>query len=70
MLESLLRPSHLLLLAIAALLLFGPSKLPELGRGFGTMLREFRRSIRGDAAGDKLPETGAVIEDTVQEKKV
>jgi sec-independent protein translocase protein TatA len=71
MLENLLRPSHLLLLAIAALLLFGPSKLPELGRSFGTMLREFKRSIRGgDAGGDKLPENSPIIEDTVQEKKL
>ncbi|WP_138494688.1 twin-arginine translocase TatA/TatE family subunit [Paenibacillus pinistramenti] len=69
MLENLLRPSHLLLLAIAALLLFGPSKLPELGRSFGTMLREFKRSVRGDSAGDKQPETGPLIEETAQEKK-
>ncbi|MEC0135572.1 twin-arginine translocase TatA/TatE family subunit [Paenibacillus macerans] len=48
MLENLLRPSHLLLLVIAALLLFGPSKLPELGRSFGTMLKEFKRGARGD----------------------
>ncbi|GAA0136656.1 hypothetical protein YSY43_34970 [Paenibacillus sp. YSY-4.3] len=48
MLENLLRPTHLLLLVIAALLLFGPSKLPELGRSFGTMLREFKKGARGD----------------------
>ena len=63
MLENLLRPSHLLLLAVAALLLFGPSKLPELGRSFGTMLREFKRTVRGDVTGDKLPEAGTTQED-------
>lgn len=63
MLENLLRPSHLLLLAIAALLLFGPSKLPELGRSFGSMLREFRRTIRGDVDESKLPESVPAKED-------
>ncbi|AZS14074.1 twin-arginine translocase TatA/TatE family subunit [Paenibacillus motobuensis] len=58
MIENLLRPSHLLLLVIAALLLFGPSKLPELGRSFGTMLKEFRKGARGD-----------FIEETPQEVK-
>jgi len=35
--------SGLILLVIVALLLFGPSKLPELGRAFGRTLREFRK---------------------------
>ncbi|GIO28898.1 MULTISPECIES: twin-arginine translocase TatA/TatE family subunit [Paenibacillus] len=34
----------LLLLVLLALLLFGPSKLPQLGRAVGTTLREFRNS--------------------------
>ncbi|MDR9855522.1 twin-arginine translocase TatA/TatE family subunit [Paenibacillus sp. VCA1] len=34
----------LLLLVLLALLLFGPSKLPQLGRAVGTTLREFRSS--------------------------
>jgi len=36
----------LILLIIVALLLFGPSKLPELGRAFGRTLREFRMGAR------------------------
>lgn len=56
MLENLLRPSHLLLLVIAALLLFGPSKLPELGRSFGTMLKEFKRGARGDVVEEEKPQ--------------
>jgi len=31
-----------ILLVILALLLFGPNKLPELGRAFGRTLREFK----------------------------
>ncbi|WP_336789380.1 twin-arginine translocase TatA/TatE family subunit [Paenibacillus sp. MMO-177] len=35
-----------ILLAIVALLLFGPNKLPELGRAFGRTLREFKAGAR------------------------
>jgi sec-independent protein translocase protein TatA len=34
----------LILIIILALILFGPSKLPELGRAFGTTLKEFKKS--------------------------
>jgi sec-independent protein translocase protein TatA len=37
-----LSPWHIILVAAVALLLFGPNKLPELGRGFGKMFREFK----------------------------
>ncbi|MBT2761490.1 twin-arginine translocase TatA/TatE family subunit [Paenibacillus sp. ISL-20] len=36
----------LLLLLLLALLLFGPSKLPQLGRAVGMTLHEFRSSAR------------------------
>lgn len=36
----------LILLVTLALIIFGPSKLPELGRAFGTTLREFKKSTR------------------------
>ena len=39
---------ELLLLGLVALLLFGPKRLPEMGRGLGKGLREFKDSISGD----------------------
>ncbi|GIO58845.1 twin-arginine translocase TatA/TatE family subunit [Paenibacillus cineris] len=36
----------LLLLLLLVLLLFGPSKLPQLGKAVGTTLHEFRSSAR------------------------
>ena len=46
MLEGLLQPTHLLLILGAALLLFGPKKLPELGKGLGDGIRNFRDSMK------------------------
>lgn len=35
-----------ILIVLVALLLFGPSKLPELGRAFGRTLREFKNGAK------------------------
>ena len=40
------QPTHLILIAIAALILFGPHQLPEWGRGLGRAITEFKRSVR------------------------
>lgn len=37
----------LILIIMLALIIFGPSKLPEIGRAFGSTLREFRQSTKG-----------------------
>ncbi|MDF9839630.1 sec-independent protein translocase protein TatA [Paenibacillus sp. PastF-1] len=37
----------MILLVILGLLLFGPSKLPQLGRAIGTTLSEFKRGAKG-----------------------
>lgn len=36
----------LILILVLALIVFGPSKLPELGRAIGTTLKEFKKSTR------------------------
>lgn len=42
---SLLTPTHLILLLLVALLLFGAKRLPEIGRSLGTGMREFKDSV-------------------------
>ncbi|QHW31069.1 twin-arginine translocase TatA/TatE family subunit [Paenibacillus rhizovicinus] len=36
-----------ILIAIVALLLFGPKKLPELGHAFGRTIKEFKSGVNG-----------------------
>lgn len=45
MFEGLFQPTHLLLIAGIALLIFGPKKLPELGKGLGDGIRGFKSAL-------------------------
>jgi sec-independent protein translocase protein TatA len=44
---ELLTPSHLMVVAVLAFVLFGGNKLPELGKGLGEGLRGFKYGIKG-----------------------
>jgi sec-independent protein translocase protein TatA len=46
MIDGLLQPTHLLLILVVALFIFGPKKLPELGQGLGKGIRGFREAMR------------------------
>jgi sec-independent protein translocase protein TatA len=46
MFEGLFQPMHLLIIAGIALLVFGPKKLPELGKGLGESIRGFKAAIK------------------------
>jgi sec-independent protein translocase protein TatA len=48
MLEGLFQPMHLLVIFGIALLVFGPKKLPELGKGIGEGIRGFKAAMRPD----------------------
>ena len=43
----------LILILVIALIIFGPSKLPELGRAVGSTLKEFKKSTRDLVADDE-----------------
>ncbi len=45
MFEGLLQPMHLLVIFGIALLVFGPKKLPELGKGLGEGIRGFKGAM-------------------------
>jgi sec-independent protein translocase protein TatA len=46
MLEGIFQPTHLLLIFGIALLVFGPKKLPELGKGIGAGIRALKDGIK------------------------
>ena len=48
MFEGLFQPTHLLVIFGIALLVFGPKKLPELGKGIGDGIRGFRSAIKAE----------------------
>ena len=55
MVVGLENPSHIAILVVVLLLVFGAKRLPEIGRSLGSGMREFKDSISG-GSGDR-PET-------------
>lgn len=53
--EGLLQPTHLLLILLIVLILFGPGKLPDLGRGLGKGIREFKDAMKGGITNEAPP---------------
>ena len=48
MFEGLFQPMHLLVIFGIPLLVFGPKKLPELGKGIGEGIRGFKSAMKTD----------------------
>jgi sec-independent protein translocase protein TatA len=61
MFEGLFQPMHLMIIAGIALLVFGPKKLPELGKGIGEGIRGFKTAMQPVEA---KPETPKEVERT------
>ena len=53
MFEGLFQPLHLIVIFLIALVVFGPKKLPDLGKGLGEAIRGFKKALDGDALNDK-----------------
>ena len=49
--EGLLQPVHLFFILLIVLILFGPGKLPELGKGLGKGIKEFKSALKGGMEG-------------------
>ncbi len=70
MIEGLLQPTHLLIILVIALFVFGPKKLPELGQGLGKGIRSFKDSMRQateepEKPAEKVESSTASHSDTV-----
>jgi len=51
-------PMELIIILIVVLIVFGPKRLPDLGRSLGRGMREFKDSVSGKDK-DELPEASA-----------
>jgi len=49
-------PSHVILVVVALLLLFGGKKIPELMKGFGEGMREFKKATQDDSRDNINPQ--------------
>lgn len=61
--EGLLQPTHLFFILLIVLIIFGPGKLPELGKGLGKGIREFKDAMRGGMLGSSDKEEEKKAED-------
>lgn len=54
-------PWELLILLLVVLLIFGPKRLPEMGRSLGKGMREFKHSITGKDETELQPIPDAIV---------
>ncbi|MBI2684116.1 MAG: twin-arginine translocase TatA/TatE family subunit [Actinobacteria bacterium] len=58
---GLFQPTHLIIVLAIVLVLFGAKKLPEMGRGLGAGMREFKKGVTGEPEEDKRPEPDVIV---------
>jgi sec-independent protein translocase protein TatA len=59
MFEGLLQPMHLIVVLIIALLVFGPGKLADIGKGLGDGIRNFKEGMKDNPNPAPKPTTEA-----------
>jgi sec-independent protein translocase protein TatA len=62
MLEGIFQPMHLMVIAGIALLIFGPKKLPEFGKGLGEGIRGFKAAMQGKDEAAPAPPSSSTSE--------
>jgi len=61
---DLFQPTHLLVLAVILLVLFGAKRLPELGKGIGEGLKGFKEGLKGVTEPPAAPPAQPVQQNT------
>jgi sec-independent protein translocase protein TatA len=69
MFSGLESPWHLLIVAVIAVIVFGPKKLPELGRSLGHGIRGFKDAIDGKEQPAPPPAVPPVAAAAVEDKE-
>lgn len=57
MFEGLLQPTHLVIILVIIMIVFGAGKLPEVGGGLGKSITEFRKGVRDGSSPADEPVT-------------
>lgn len=68
MFEGLFQPTHLLFIFGIALLVFGPKKLPELGKGIGEGIRALKQCVKDNSL--EQPRSSNVVNPPKEEVNV
>jgi sec-independent protein translocase protein TatA len=55
MIENILSPTHLLLVLAVALIVLGPKRLPDAGKGLGSAIRGFKESLSTSEMREEQP---------------
>ena len=59
----------LILVVVLALIIFGPKKLPEMGRAVGQTLREFKKSTK-ELVQDEIEDVKVIAKNTKEDTKI
>jgi len=68
MFEGLFQPTHLILVLAIALIVFGPGKLPDLGKALGESIRELKKALNEGTSPPKELSKPEAQEQPAQEK--
>lgn len=63
-------PLELVIVLVVALLVFGPKRLPDLGRHLGRGMREFKASVTGQDDGEETVDEKPAIESASASRSV
>ena len=53
MFEGLFQPMHLIVVLAIVLIVFGPGKLPDIGKALGESIRELKKALNEGASAPK-----------------
>lgn len=69
MFGGIFQPTHLVLILVVVLIIFGPGKLPDVGKAIGNSLKEFRRATSSPMEEEENKKPQVVpAQETVQTK--
>jgi sec-independent protein translocase protein TatA len=69
MFRGLFQPMHLIIILVIVLIIFGPSRLGEIGKGLGESIRGFKKSMSEDDKEDTKETPKQIASSTAMEMK-